>query len=176
MSTFESSQETRREGLVKVTKLSLESFLLRLPWHNTQWCPCYCLSLGKNEKTKIELLPVLDRICFFEVEECKKKKTLKDNTKTPPSYTSPTHAVFLLSLHLVEFNSMSHLFHAVLSVLPSQSPPWCYFSPCLLSVFFSTPSSFLFGTWQFRCFFFLLSSLLDLFVPKWEKLHFVLFH
>lgn len=84
-----------------------------------------------------------------------KKKTLKDNTKTPPSYTSPTHAVFLLSLHLVEFNSMSHLFHAVLSVLPSQSPPWCYFSPCLLSVFFSTPSSFLFGTWQFRCFFFL---------------------
>ncbi len=124
-STFESSQETRREGLVKVPNLSLESFLSRLPWHNAQGCPRYCLSWGKKWKErKIELPPVLDWIYFFQ----EGKKNLKDNTVTPP--TPPptptphhsTHAFFLLSLCLVQFNSMSHLFHAVLSTVPSKSP------------------------------------------------------
>ncbi len=165
-SPFELSQETRREGLVNVPNLSLESFLPlpRLPWHNTQGWPRYCLSWGKNEKGgKLSCLSSSTECVFFQAEEGKKKRQ-HHNTPLPHLAIHLT----VLCLYLAEFMRCLICFMLSFSLPTSLSHP--LFDAIFLSASFRSFSFFsLSAPWHLRCFpFFALYSARPLCPLVWE--------
>lgn len=176
-SPLESSRgDEARKALLKHLISAPSPSSPRLPWHNTQGCPRYCLYWGKTKKwkdRKIELPFVLDRIWFFfflgRKRSPKKKKKLKKNSSTSLLHITIHHP--LLSLCRLEFNSMSILFHGVLSTVPSLNHHLSQLPPLLDAIFLPAslfplhslfPLSLSCGTWIFFLFFFCSSLMFNL--------------
>ena len=158
----ETRQETRREGLVNVPHLSLESFLFpKLPWRNLQECPRYCLSWGRQWKERgIELPLILDSICFLRAEEGKReKKKKKKNSERQHHNTPHLQHLTIQPLSALVLGPLNHHLSLMLFFLCLFNSSYRSFSLCA-----SPLQMFSFAR-----------SLLDLFVPWRERFTLFLF-